>query len=109
MALFWRAGDRKPVDVLPGVRRTLVSVGERAMAVRFDLAKGSAIPAHSHPHEQIGFVMAGQLRFTVEGETTLVKTGDGYFIPANAVHSAEVPEDTVAIDVFSPVREDYLA
>ncbi|MGE5620206.1 MAG: cupin domain-containing protein [Sphingomonadaceae bacterium] len=108
MAYFWHAEDRRTVDALPGIRRTLVTAGERVMAVRFELAKGSVLPAHSHPHEQIGFVASGQLRFDIAGEAMLLKAGDGYAVPPNAVHSVEVIEDAVAIDVFTPVRAEYL-
>ncbi len=104
----WRAGEQRPVDMAPGVQRRLVSVGERAMAVRFEMARGSSIPLHSHPHEQIGFVVAGSLRFTIGSETQLLKAGDGYAIPSNVLHGVEVPEDAVAIDIFSPIREEYL-
>lgn len=96
-----------PVQMLPGVTRRLVSAGERMMAVRFDLFQGSDLPSHSHPHEQIGFVVSGSLRLTVGDETRLLKEGDGYSIPSGVVHSAQAVEDTVAIDVFSPPREDY--
>lgn len=106
--IFWLASNSEPINALPGITRKVISAGERAMAVRFELAKGSAIPAHSHPHEQIGFVAAGKLRFTVGEETMLLEGGDGYAIPSNVTHAVEVIEDSVAIDVFSPVREEYL-
>ena len=109
MGFFWRAAAQKSVEALPGIQRRLLSVGERSMAVRFELGKGSAIPAHSHPHDQIGFVASGKLEFTVGGETTVLQAGDGYSIPPNVPHSVGVLEDSVAVDIFSPLREDYLS
>lgn len=108
--MFWRAADGKSVDMLPGIRRRLISAGERTMAVHFELAKGSVLPTHTHPHEQIGFVISGQLRFNIAGETMLLRAGDGYSIPSGVVHSVEeVAEDSVVVDIFSPVREEYLS
>ncbi len=78
------------------------------MAVRVEMAQGSTVPLHSHPHEQIGFVASGKLRFTVAGETRILEPGDGYAIPATALHAVEAHEDSVAIDIFTPVREEYL-
>lgn len=106
--MFVRSDRNRPVQMFPGVTRTLVCHGERAMAVRIELARGSRVPPHSHPHEQIGFVASGKLQFTVAGETRLLAAGDGYAIPSNVLHSVEAPEDSIAIDVFSPVREEYL-
>ncbi len=105
---FTRPGENSPVEMLPGITRRLVTVGERAMAVRIDLVPGSKIPTHDHPHEQIGFVASGRLRFTIAGETRTLEPGDGYSIPANAPHSVDAPDGGIAIDIFSPLREDYL-
>ncbi len=110
MSFFWRADDRNSVDMLPGIRRRLISAGERAMAVRVELTRGSKLQSHTHPHEQIGFVVSGRIRFNVAGETMLLEGGDGYSIPGGVVHSVEeVAEDSVVVDVFSPVREEYLS
>ncbi len=106
---FTKADQHAAIQMLPGVTRRLISAGGRSMAVRVVLAKGSIVPLHSHPHEQIGFVAQGRMRITVAGETALLDAGDGYSIPSNVTHSVEVPEDTVAVDIFSPVREEYLS
>lgn len=79
------------------------------MAVRIELAKGSEVPLHSHPHEQIGFVLSGRLFFTIGDESKMLEAGDGYVIPSRLLHSVQAPEDSVAIDIFSPVREEYLS
>ncbi len=80
------------------------------MAIRVELAKGSSLPSHSHPHEQIGFVISGRPRFNVAGETMLLNGGDGYSIPGGVLHSVDmVAEDSVVVDIFSPLREEYLS
>ena len=106
---FHRSEEHNPVQMFPGVTRRLISAGERTMAVRIDLAPGSRVPRHSHPHEQVGYVASGRMRLTIGEESRLLGTGEGYSIPSGVEHSVdEVPESCVAIDIFSPVREEYL-
>ena len=70
------------------------------------IAKGFAIPPHSHPHDQTGFMVSGRLRFKVEDEILEMETGNSWCIPVDAEHSVDALEDSVVIGVFSPVRED---
>jgi len=106
-----------------GVERKTLVHGERTLMVRFRLAAGSGLPPHSHPHEQTGYLVSGRARFTVGGdttgsdtvggdtaggETTEVGPGDSWCIPGGVEHSLVVLEDSVAVEVFSPVREAYL-
>jgi len=68
----------------------------------------SVLPKHSHPHEQTGYLVQGKIRFTIAQQTFDANPGDSWCIPANTAHSAEILENSLAIEVFSPVREDYL-
>jgi quercetin dioxygenase-like cupin family protein len=70
---------------------------------------GSHLPDHAHPHEQTGYLVSGRMRLTVEGQAFEAAPGDSWCVPGNARHQAEILEDVVVIEVFSPVREDYLA
>ena len=106
---FWKAEDAKSVEMIPGVTRQLISHGEQAMAVRFELTKGSSVPGHAHRYEQIGFVITGRLEMTIGDESRLLEPGDGYTIPPHVTHGATAfDEDCVVVDVFTPLREDYL-
>ncbi len=89
------------------VMKNLVQ-GERTMMLRFKLAAGSALPPHSHPHEQTGFLVRGKMRFTIGGEVSAVGPGDSWCIPGGVEHAAEALEDSEAVEVFSPLREAYL-
>lgn len=92
----------------PTITRRVLS-GEKVMVVIVELEKGATVPAHSHESEQIAYVMEGALRFTFEdGRTLDVMAGETLVIPSNVVHAAEALEDTVDLDVFSPIREDWL-
>ena len=106
--MFRKKDSAEKRELLEGVHlRTLVH-GDKTLMGQFSIARGSAIPAHAHPHEQTGFMVSGKLRFKVEGEVMDVEAGDSWCIPGEVEHSAEALEDTVVIEVFSPVREDYL-
>jgi quercetin dioxygenase-like cupin family protein len=75
---------------------------------RFKLAKGSVIPAHDHPHEQTGLLLSGRITLTIDGIAHDVAPGDAWCIDSGVPHAATAIEDSVAVEVFSPVREDYL-
>lgn len=70
---------------------------------------GAVIPEHQHEHETLTTVLSGSLRLTVDGETMILKAGDSGLVPSWAVHDAEVLEPSEVIDVYTPVREDYVA
>jgi quercetin dioxygenase-like cupin family protein len=75
-----------------------------------ELDEGCRIPRHHHPHEQAGMMLQGKLKLTIGEEARLCHPGDMFIIPANTPHSAEpVDGPAVVLDVFSPVREDYVA
>jgi len=109
MSQFTTFGTTQRVEMLPGVSRQMLSCGERAMVVRIELKQGSEVPLHSHPHEQIGFVQSGRMRFRIGDEEKVLGPNDGYFVPGGVTHGVWAEEDTVAIDIFSPVREEYRA
>jgi quercetin dioxygenase-like cupin family protein len=82
--------------------------GERTLMTEFLLERGASLPLHAHPHEQTGYLVKGHVRLTVGGRSHDVAPGDSWCIPSNVEHGAQILEDSVAIEVFSPVREDYL-
>ncbi len=106
--LFALAEDRPAVEMLPGFwRRTLVW-GDELCLVQFRMRKGAQLPDHHHPHEQVGFVLEGDVTMTVAGEEHRTPRGCCYFPYSGQVHGAEVLDDSVVVDAFSPLREDYL-
>jgi len=96
-------------DLGKGVRRTLLATGGGLMTVEFRFEKGSVGALHSHPHEQVGYVVSGRFTFTLDGKTTVLGVGDSYYVPPNAVHGVEALEDGILLDVFTPQRQDFLA
>ncbi|HSF46065.1 MAG TPA: cupin domain-containing protein [Chitinophagaceae bacterium] len=73
-----------------------------------EVKQGSILPQHQHPHEQITFILEGELEMTIGGETMTLKPGNFHVIHSNVPHSAVAHVDCKLIDVFSPVREDYV-
>jgi len=106
--MFAAAGPGGYEDVLPGVRRKTLCHGDETLLTEFRLARGHELPRHEHPHEQTGYLVSGRLRFTIGDETREVEPGDSWCILGGVTHGAVVLEDSVAVEAFSPVREDFL-
>lgn len=107
MKNFARAMDEGYVEA-GGVRRKTLVWGQRQSMCEFRMPAGQALPFHSHPHEQAGYLVSGRLRLTIDGTAHDVGPGDAWCVSGGTVHGVDVLEDSVAIEVFSPVREDYL-
>lgn len=95
-------------DVVDGVRMKTLVHGEKTLMAEFRLARGADLPAHRHPHEQTGWLASGRIDLTIDGSVHAVRPGDSWSIPGGVTHSARAHEDSVALEVFAPVREDYL-
>jgi quercetin dioxygenase-like cupin family protein len=92
-----------------GIERQMV-VGERIMIVRFRFVPFLVTPEHTHMHEQMSLVVSGRVRFFVEGEERIASPGDILHFPPNCLHGATMmDEEVVLIDIFSPIREDFLS
>jgi quercetin dioxygenase-like cupin family protein len=96
-----------PVEMLPGVVRRTMTAGDRMMLVEVQLADRAVVPVHTHPHEQTGYLVSGRLRFQVAGETRDLSPGDCWMVPGGVPHEVTALEPCVAIDIFSPPREEY--
>jgi len=100
--------ERSFVPMVQGVKRKTLAHGENTLLIEVFLDKGSIVPEHSHPHEQTGYMVSGCALFNIDGQEYEVKPGGSWAIVGGAVHSVKVIEDSVVVEVFSPVREDYL-
>jgi len=98
-----------PVERLgEGIERQMVW-GERLMVCRLRFAPGVVTAVHTHPHEQITMVEQGRVLFFVDGEERIAKAGDVLHFPSNLAHGATMlDEEVVLVDIFTPVREDFL-
>jgi quercetin dioxygenase-like cupin family protein len=89
------------------ISRKIVT-GERAMVSQIYLKRGALVPMHSHESEQVSYVLQGGLKFLVAGEEVTVREGEVLLIPSWLEHQAEALEDTFSLDIFSPIRQDWL-
>jgi quercetin dioxygenase-like cupin family protein len=96
-------------QVAKGIKRQMV-IGEKVMVCRFTFDPFVVTDVHSHPHEQITLVVSGKVRFTIDGQTVIAAPGDVLHFPSNNRHGATMlDEQVVLIDIFSPIREDFLS
>ena len=93
---------------LNGIERKTLVHGERMLMTEFRLRKGTVLPRHAHEHEQTGYLIKGHIRISIGNEVYDAQAGDSWSIPGEVEHGAEILEDSAAIEVFSPIREDYL-
>jgi quercetin dioxygenase-like cupin family protein len=98
-----------PVEnIAEGIQRQMI-IGEKIMVCRLRFAPRVVTPAHDHPHEQMTFVERGRVLFTVGETERIAKAGDTLHFPSGVWHGATMlEEEVVLIDIFSPIREDFL-
>jgi quercetin dioxygenase-like cupin family protein len=106
--MFYKSVEEGYKTALEGIQLKALVHGENTMLCEFRLEGGRMLPSHSHPHEQTGYIVSGRLNLIIGGERFEAAPGDGWNIPGDVEHSAEILEDAVVIEVFYPVREDYL-
>lgn len=94
--------------VFKGVSLDSLAAGEKSIVCKMNYVVGNFATEHTHPHEQSGYVISGKYRMIENGKEYLLAPGDSYAIPGNIPHSFEVIEGGEVIDVFTPIREDYL-
>jgi quercetin dioxygenase-like cupin family protein len=106
---MYRQGNENDYkDVLEKIQQKTLVYGDKTLMAEFRLEQGADLPKHSHPHEQTGYLVSGEIALTIGDETHQVKPGDSWCIAGDVEHKATALEDSVAIEVFSPVREDYI-
>lgn len=103
---FFKVEDLPATEMLEGVFRRAVYL-DNVMLTFFDFEPQRKIPEHAHPHEQISFVLQGEMVFTLGDETRTVRAGEGVMIPPNVPHSAVFADAARVMDAWHPVREDY--
>ena len=95
-------------DALPGIKRKTLSFGERTLMTEFVMDARSMLPLHAHPYEQTGYLVKGRIRLSTGGVEHDVRPGDSWCIGMNIEHGATIIQDSVAVEVFSPRRDEYI-
>ncbi len=96
------------LDLGSGIKRKVMAYDDQMMVVKVAFEAGGIGAMHSHPHTQASYVASGKFDITIDGKTKILKGGDVYFVPSDLVHGAVCLEAGELIDVFHPLREDFL-
>jgi quercetin dioxygenase-like cupin family protein len=100
--------DEMPKEEMSELIGRKIISGEKAMVAQVFIAKGAVVPEHQHESEQITYILEGALKFQLEGKEIVVAKGQVLRIPSNVPHRAVALEDTLDLDIFSPIRHDWL-
>lgn len=106
--MFHKSDSSGYKQMLEGIKIKTLVFGEKTLLTEFRLEKESKIPRHNHPHEQTGYLVSGRMLLFIGEETFETEAGDSWSIPGDVEHRAEIIEDSIAVEVFSPVRDEYL-
>lgn len=107
--MFVKNQDKEYKDLGGGVRRKVLAYSENLMNVELLFEKGAKGEMHSHPHEQIGYIIEGSLCFHEEGkEDVVLNTGDSYYVAPDVPHGIDCLTDVKLLDIFTPVRKDFI-
>ncbi len=97
----WETADK-------GITRQIIGFNSQIMMVKIKFENGAVGYIHQHFHSQVTYVASGKFKVTIDGEPKILNEGDGFFVKPNLEHGAECLEAGMLIDVFSPLREDFL-
>jgi quercetin dioxygenase-like cupin family protein len=100
--------EAKGFTMAKGIESKIMGCGGSIMMVENTFDKGGHAPLHDHIHEQAGYIAEGSFEFIIGEETVVFKKGDSFYIPSQIPHGCTALEDGIVVDVFSPIREDFL-
>ncbi len=102
-------GDEIEWEVIdPKLKRQIMGYDDKIMLVKVEFKAGGVGQMHQHHHSQVTYVESGEFEMTIGQETRTIKAGDSYYVPPHVMHGCVCTKDGVLIDVFSPLREDFL-
>ncbi|GAB6011032.1 cupin domain-containing protein [Viscerimonas tarda] len=105
---FFVASEEKIYPAGEGITRQFVGYDANIMMVKVIFEKGAVGAPHTHPHVQTTYVVSGKFEAVIAGETKIIEAGDGFYAAPNALHGCTCLEAGILLDVFNPVREDFL-
>lgn len=105
---FFLGDDIELEDLGKGIKRKITAYNDNLMCVEVHFEEGAVGTLHSHPHEQITYILSGEFEFEVDGKKMLLKAGDTTFKQADVIHGAVCKKAGVLLDIFTPCRKDFL-
>jgi quercetin dioxygenase-like cupin family protein len=106
--MFTKKDTRSFRPLIEGVTMRPLAFEQKTIMCEFKLEQGHTLPSHKHPYEQTGYLLSGKLNFRIDKKWHLTEPGDSWCIPENVEHEVEIMEDSLVIELFSPIRPDYL-
>lgn len=103
-----KKSDDGYISAVEGISRRTLVFGSNTLMIEVKLEKGKSLAPHKHPQEQAGYLISGHLMFNIDGEKNEILPGDSYCIPADLEHGVEALENSLVVEVFSPVRKEFL-
>jgi quercetin dioxygenase-like cupin family protein len=103
-----RHKDAKTTLPVPGITRRILAYTGNVMITEHALEKDAVLPEHKHPHEQIVYLLSGELILEMNSEQFKLMPGDSISIPSDVSHKATSLKESIALDIFAPARMDYL-
>jgi quercetin dioxygenase-like cupin family protein len=105
--MFGTKSELGYTEMLKGIKVKTVAFGDKTMMTEFVMEKGAELGEHAHAHEQTGYLVKGRIRLYVGDSSKELGAHDSWCVPSNVKHRADILEDAIAIEVFSPYREEY--
>lgn len=106
--MFYKKDIEGYKEVIQGVKLKTLTYGDKTLLSEFLIEQGNSLPRHHHSCEQTGYLVSGSILLTIGDETFDVTPGDSWSIKSDVIHSAAAVKDSVVVEVFSPLREEYL-
>ncbi|MGA8657902.1 MAG: cupin domain-containing protein [Chthoniobacterales bacterium] len=92
----------------PGLKRRVLAYNDKLFLAEHEMVKGWVGTVHSHPHDQVVYIVRGHLKVRCQGQTFDLRTGDSFVVRGGVEHGASAIDDSLVIDVFTPCRGDYI-
>ena len=103
-----KQADTNMIDLGGGTGRKILAYDPEIMAVEVHFETGAVGAEHTHPHTQMSYVLSGRFSYSVEGEAAILESGDSIVVPSGLRHGTVCLEKGVLLDVFTPMREDFI-
>jgi len=103
-----KAAEYRTEDMFPGVSRQILGYDSDIMMVKVYFSKGSIGSLHSHPHQQVSYVLSGKFEVNIGGKIEILESGDTFIAPSDVEHEVKCLKEGVLIDTFSPMRKDFI-
>lgn len=103
-----KASELEIEEMFPGVTRQIIGYDSNIMMVKVFFEKDAVGYKHSHPHQQVSYILSGKFEVNIADNIDTLEEGDGFTAPSNIEHEVKCLEEGILIDTFSPMREDFI-